>query len=153
NIGARYSLEKGNVLVRDIRANLLSGELTGTMTMRDITGSSRSEVKAALRRISLAGAKSLIHSRSLEQLALSGSVDPHAHATGGKTFNDLVALADANIAAGMAPKAGGTAVPLNGVIHARYAAPAKQISLTSSYFRTSQTLIALNGTVGDRSAL
>jgi translocation and assembly module TamB len=153
NIGARYSLEKGNVLVRDMRANLLGGELAGTMTMRDITGSSRSELKAALRGVSLAQAKSLMNSRSLDQLALTGSVDANAHATWGKTFNDLVALADANIAAKMAPKAGGTAVPLNGVIHARYAAPAKQISLTRSYVRTPQTLIALDGTVGDRSAL
>jgi translocation and assembly module TamB len=153
NIGARYSLEKGNVLVRDLHANLLGGELSGTMTMRDIAGASRSELKAELRRVSLAQAKSLMKSSSLQQLALTGSVDANANATWGKTFNDLVALADANVAANVAPKQGGTAVPLNGVIHARYAAPAKQISLTRSYVRTPQTLVALNGTVGDRSAL
>jgi translocation and assembly module TamB len=153
NIGARYSLEKGNVLVRNIRANVLGGELTGTMAMRDITGSSRSELKAALRGISLAQAKSLMNSKSLEQLALTGSVDANGNATWGKTFNDLVAIADANIVARMAPKSGGTTVPLNGVIHARYAAPIKQISLTRSYIRTPQTLIALDGTVSDRSAL
>ena len=153
NIGARYSLEKGNVVVRDIHANLLGGELTGTMTMRDITGSSRSELKADLHGVSLAQAKSLMNSKSLEQLALTGSIDANTNATWGKTFNDLVAIADANIAAKMASKDNGTAVPLDGVIHARYAAPTKQISLTRSYIRTPQTLIALNGTVSDRSAL
>jgi translocation and assembly module TamB len=153
NIGAQYSLQKGNVLVRDIHADLLGGELTGTMTMRDITGSSRSELKAALRGISVAQAKSLMNASSLEQLALTGSVDANAHATWGKTFNDLAALADANIAASMVRKAGGNAIPLNGVIHASYAAPTRQISLTRSYIRTPQTSIALDGTVSDRSAL
>ena len=53
----------------------------------------------------------------------------------------------------MAPKTGGTAVPLNGVIHAGYAAPTKQVTLTRSYIRTPQTLIVLNGSVSDRSSL
>ncbi|HEX7961431.1 MAG TPA: AsmA family protein, partial [Terriglobales bacterium] len=155
DIGARYSLAKGNVEVRDIHANLLGGELTGTMTMRDITGASRSELQAALRNISLAQAKSLMKSSAMDQLALGGSVNGTAHAKWGKTFNDLVAVTDATLDARVAPKAksGSAAVPVNGVIHARYAAPAKQISLTKSYIRTPQTLIAMNGTVSDRSAL
>ena len=155
DVGARYSLAKGNVEVRDMHANVLGGELTGTMTMRDITGASRSELHAALRGVSLAQAKSLIHSPVMDQLALGGSANGTANATWGKTFNTLVAVTDATIDASVAPKTktGGVAVPVNGMIHAQYAAAMKQISLTRSYLRTPQTLIALNGTVSDRSAL
>ena len=153
DIAARYSLAKGNIEVRDIHANLLGGELTGTMTMRDITGASRSELRAALRGVSLAQAKSLMNSRAMDQLALGGSVNATAHATWGKTFSDLAAITDATVDARMAPKTGGAAIPVNGVVHAKYAAPSKQVSLTRSYIRTPQTLIALDGTVSDRSAL
>ncbi len=154
DIGARYSVNKGNLDVRDLRARLLGGELTGTMTIRDLTGASRSQLRAALRGVSLADLKSMMNSPALQKVALTGGVDATADATWGKTFNDLVARADATLNARLAPTtAAANAVPLNGVIHARYAAPAKLITLTDSYVRTPQTSLTLNGTVSNRSAL
>ena len=42
---------------------------------------------------------------------------------------------------------------MNGVIHASYNAPAKELSLNQSYLKTQQTSITFNGTVSKNSAL
>ncbi len=153
DIGARYSLANGNVDVSDIRARLLGGELTGTMTVHNITGASRSRLQAALRGISLADLKPILRSPAAQQIALGGTLNATANAKWGKTMNDLVARSDADLHATLAPAGGGQAVPVNGIIHARYSAPARQITLADSYVRTPQTSLTLNGTVSDRSSL
>jgi translocation and assembly module TamB len=154
NIGARYTLAKGNLEVRDMRANLLGGQLTGTMTMLDFTGNRpQSRLHAVLRAVSLGELKSMMASPSLKQVALSGGVDVAADATWGKTLDSLQARTDANLNARIAASNGANPVPLTGVVHARYRAPAKQITLAQSYVRTPQTSLTLNGTVSERSAL
>lgn len=153
DIGAQYSLAHGNVEVRNIRARLLGGQLTGTLTMRDVMGASRSNLKAALRGISLAELKPSVNSPAVQQVSLGGSLNATADASWGKTFDDLVAKTDATIEARMAPHGGGKTIPVNGVLHARYTAANKQLALTQSYLRTPQTSIDLNGTVSDSSAL
>ena len=153
DIGAKYSLANGNLVVQDIRAALLGGELTGTLTMRNLTGRTRSQLNAALRGVSLGALKSVVNTPAMRQVSLGGSLNATADATWGKTMNDLQARTDATLNARMAPVGGGNAVPVNGVIHARYSAPAKEITLAQSYLRMPATSINLNGTVSDRSAL
>jgi translocation and assembly module TamB len=156
-IGARYSLANRNVEVRDMRARLLGGEFSGSMAMRDITGSSRSQLHAEVRGISLPELKTLMPSASLKQVALGGNISAVADAIWGKTFDDLAARTDTTIQASVAPAATSTAsakpVPINGVIHANYAARTKQIALSNSYLRTPQTSLTLNGMVSTRSSL
>lgn len=91
DIGAHYAVNHGNVDVSDMRAHLLGGELTGTMTIRDLTGASQSHLKAALRGVSLADLKSLMNSSSMRQVALEGTANADADAKWGKTFANLVA--------------------------------------------------------------
>ncbi|HZR32298.1 MAG TPA: translocation/assembly module TamB domain-containing protein [Terriglobales bacterium] len=163
NIGAHYTLDKGNAEVRDIRANLLGGQFNGNMTMLDIAGASRSHLQAVLRGVSLANLKAVMNSPSLQRVAVGGTVNADADARWGKTTADLVATSNAMInasigpasVAAVGPNAGGAAkpMPVNGVIHARYAAPSKQISLSQSYVRTPQTSLSMNGTVSNRSSL
>jgi translocation and assembly module TamB len=153
DIGAHYAVANNNLEVRNMHAGILGGELTAQMTMRDITGASRSNMTAELRGLSLAQVKQQMNSPALQKVALGGSMNATADANWGKTFNDLIAKTDATIQASIAPAAGGNATPLNGAIHARYAAASKQVSLDQSYFRLPQTSLTLNGTVSDRSAL
>jgi translocation and assembly module TamB len=150
NLGARYSLSHGNLEVLDLRASLLGGQLTGTMTMLNVVGNSpQSRLHANLRGVSLAELKSTMASPSLRQVGVTGGVNATADATWGKTFDNLIAHTDANIDARVAP----ANIPFTGVIHARYAATAKQVTLSQSYLRTPQTSLTLDGTVSDRSAL
>ncbi len=154
NIGARYSVAHGNLDVRDLHASLLGGQLTGTMTMLDFAGNKpHSRLHANLRGVSLASLKSMAASPAMKNVGLTGSVNATADATWGQTFDSLMAHTDADINARLSQMNGTAGVPLTGTIHARYSAPARQITLADSYVRTPQTSLTLNGTVSDRSAL
>ena len=151
-IDAHYSLAQGNLEVRGMRARLLGGNFNGDLVMRDLAGASRSNLKATLHGVSLAQLKSLTNSPLLQRAGLGGTMNATADADWGKTFNQLVARADANLQGQLSP-ARSKALPLNGVLHATYAAAAKEISLRQSYLRTPQSSLTLNGIVGDRSNL
>ncbi len=153
DLGARYSVANGNAEVRDIHAQLLGGTLTGQLVMHNLTGATRSNLTAALRGVSLAALKPMMTSPAMQQVSLAGTANATADATWGKTMNDLVARTDATLQAQVAPANGGKSVPLDGAIHARYAAPSKQITLANSFLRTKATSLDLNGTVSNRSAL
>jgi translocation and assembly module TamB len=154
DIGARYSLANGNADVRDLRAKLLGGELTANLTMRNISGASQSHATAQIRGLSLADLKPMANTQSLNNVSLGGTVNADADARWGKTMDNLLATANATINGRVAPAIGSAnATPVNGIIHARYAAARKQITLTNSFIKTAQTSLNLNGTVSDRSAL
>src|SRR4029077_9292938 len=109
-------------------AGLLGGELTGSLEIGDISGAARSPLHAPLNGISLAAAKGLANSPSLQNLKLTGRANAIADATWGKTFNNLVANTNAT-ARGSVPSAADAnakPVPLNGVIHAKYLAASNE---------------------------
>ncbi len=154
DIAARYVMSSGNLSVSNLRARLLGGDLTGSVTLRDISGATRSHLQAQVRGLSLANLKTLANSPSLKQVALRGIVNADADATWGKTLNDMVARADASIQGSSAPvNDSARALPLNGAIHARYAAARDEITLANSSLRTPQTSLTLNGTISRHSSL
>jgi len=156
NIGAHYMVRQGNLEVKDLHAALLSGELTGNMTMRNLTGKSQSRLVAALRGISVADLKSLMakNSTSLRQVALHGRINAAADANWGATFDNMQANANATVNASMAPATSGAApAPIEAVIHAKYANASRAITLANSYVRLPQTSLNLDGTVSNRSKL
>ena len=166
NLSAHYSLANGNATLHDFRAGLLGGEITAQGTMKDIGGNSHSEATASIRGMSLSQARALMGpSASTGNVVLTGELNADAKAAWGKTFDDLVAKADATITAAAngkqaaAPAQAGTpapppgAVPLNSAIHATYTAGNQQLTLAQSYVRTPQTNLTLNGTISRRSSL
>lgn len=167
NIAAHYSLANGDVILHDLRAGILGGELTAQGSMMQIGGSApHSEITASLRRISLAQADRLVASNAQQPVRISGELNADARATWGKTMADLVAKVDSSIhgnAAGrqQAP-AGASAtnnaplpnqVPIDSEIHATYTAANKAIAVGNSYLRTPQTTLNLNGTLSNHSSL
>ncbi|MBV8207396.1 MAG: translocation/assembly module TamB domain-containing protein [Acidobacteria bacterium] len=163
NLGATYAIDHGNAEVRDLHASLLGGQFTGGLTMTDLGGNTHSHLQAALHNLELSQLKPVLRAQSgstaLNGVNLSGAVNATADATWGKTTDNMVARADATIqgAAGPQDKAAAGAnpgnVPLNAVIHARYAAASKQVALDQSYVRMAQTSITANGTISKNSAL
>ena len=97
NIGAHYSLANGNVEIEGIHAQLLGGTLAGTVTMRDLAGSTRSHLSASLRAVSLAELQSELQRTkssvlvAANQIALRGLLNATADATWGKTMQDMLA--------------------------------------------------------------
>ncbi|HEY0564554.1 MAG TPA: translocation/assembly module TamB domain-containing protein [Terriglobales bacterium] len=155
DIGAQYALANGDLSVRDMRARWLGGELTGTATMKAISGTNPSSgLQAQLRGMQLADAKPFLPPSTAQQIALGGTVNADADVRWGKTFDNAIAVANATMQANVAPaQSPGQRVPLNGVIHARYAMANKTLTLTNSSVTLPQTAVNLNGTVSDHSAL
>jgi translocation and assembly module TamB len=147
---ARYQLSGGNAEVNDIRARVMGGTLRGKLTIKDVAGASIAQLQASLKGLSLDQAQTATHNTQMRQAHLSGSVDADANAHWAKTLDNLVAHSDATIKASLGR---GQATPVNGVIHADYAGAHKELALTNSYIRTSQTSINLNGKISDRSQL
>ena len=160
DIGARYTLANGNLELPEMRARLLGGQLTGTLTIHDLSGAAQSRLRTTARGISLADLEPLVNSPSLRQVALGGIVNADANAAWKKSFTNLTARIDATLQASVAPAQPGVAVtgaknafPVSGAIHARYAAATKQIALSQSYLRMPQTSVTLDGAVSNASAL
>ena len=156
NIAAHYQVANGDAEVRDLRASLLGGEVTGQASVRDLSGKENGHVALDLHNISLADAKSLANSASLKQISLRGAVNGKVDATWNGSLENLLARADATVNSTVAPvraEAAGQTVPLNGVIHAVYNGNNQSIALNNSYLRTPETSLNLNGTVGEHSAL
>ena len=151
---ARYTLANGNADVNDVRARLLGGELRAALTMRNITGDSKSHLSASLRGLSVADVKPFLPASVAQQVALGGNINADADASWGKTINDAVAATNATIQATVAPTANlGNRVPVDGMIHARYRMADKSVTFANSFVQLPQTRLNLNGTVSDRSAL
>jgi translocation and assembly module TamB len=143
DLGAHYKIQNGNAEVENIHANLLGGSLDGKLVIRDLAGASRARFQAAIKNISLQDAAAASGNRStLEQARLTGRFNANADATWAKTMSNLIAHADATIQAAIGK---GTPTPLNGVIHADYAAAHKELGLNQSYIKTPQTTITMNG--------
>ncbi len=158
NISAHYSLANANAEIEGIHAQLLGGALAGTITMRDLAGSTKSRLSASLRAVSLAELQSELQrtkssASAADQIALRGLLNATADATWGKSMQDMLASADATLQGSAQPAKGGTATPINGVIHARYVGKRGQLAFEQSYVRTPGTSIALNGTISDNAAL
>lgn len=147
---ARYQVSGGNAEVSDLRAHILGGTLSGNAKIRDVAGASDAQVQASLKDLSIDQAQVATHNTSMRQAHLSGRVSAEASAHWHKTLDNLTAHSDATIKASLGD---GHATPLDGVIHADYAAANKQLALSQSYIRTPQTTLNLNGKISDRSQL
>ncbi len=178
-LAAHYSLDHGDAVLRDLRAGMLGGEVTAQGTMKQIGGNApHSDFTVSLRNISLAQAGHLAAAGSKQPVAIAGVLNADAHATWGKTMNDLVARVDSTIHGNASstqptvlapPPPGSTAsgptdakavvpapsgvVPIDSVLHATYTATNQQVTIANSYVRMPQTSLDLNGTVGNKSRL
>ncbi len=150
----RYRLANGDAALRDLRAGLLGGELTGSGDVRNLSGKQQGRVVAALHGLSLADLKNLAGSASLKQVTISGGLNATAEANWTGTVQSLVATANATVNSTVAPaNRTNETVPLNAAVHAGYNNARQEITLNQSYFRTPQTTVDLNGTVSKHSAL
>jgi translocation and assembly module TamB len=169
NLAAHYSLANGDAVLHDLKLNLLGGQLTGSGTMSNISGDSHSKVNANLRGVSLADLKRLTgNSASTQNVGVEGALNAQIAATWGKTFNDLVAHADATIngvvgrvqsanasaaAIGRDQNASQTGIAIDSAVHGTYTTANGQIALVNSYVRMPQTSLTMNGVVSNRSSL
>jgi translocation and assembly module TamB len=153
NMGAQYALSSGNAEVSQIHAEILGGVVSGTATMHDLTGATKSHLMASIRGLSMEALQALAGPDTASRATVHGTLDVNADASWGKTLDNLIARADASLQGNLQPPQGGTAASFNGVIHTRYNAQMGQMAFDQSYVRAQQTSVTLTGTVSKNSAL
>ena len=119
--------------------------------MSNIDGNAHSKFNAQLRGIQLAAMNSALNSSALPKgISLGGVLNAEASAAWGKTFDDVVAHADANVQGKVSGNA--QVIPLESVIHGTYTGAHQQLALKQSFLRTPQSTLTMNGVVSQRSA-
>jgi len=102
NVAGKYSLANGDAALNDFRAEVFGGAVTAFGTMKNIAGDSHSDVKAAVRGVSVAQlTQALGASASQMKVAVSGKLSADATAAWGKTIDDLIAKVDATVNGGV----------------------------------------------------
>jgi translocation and assembly module TamB len=154
DIAAHYSLENGDATLKDFRARLLGGEVTSTGTMSGIDGNPHSKFNASVRGIQLGEVNRALKSSAVpKNIAVGGVLNGKATAAWGKTFDDVVAQADATVQGRVAQTGGAPAIPLESAIHGMYTGRNQELALKQSYLRTPESSLTMNGVVSRRSSL
>ena len=153
NLAARYSMAHGNANVTGLRGEILGGVLTGTLSIRDLAGRANSQLSAALHGVSLADLQTTLAPGSASRTGVKGSLNATAKANWTKAMQNLVAQADVTLSSSLQAAHGGSATPVNAVIHGAYNGNLEQLSLANSYIRAPQTTFTLDGKVSRNSAL
>jgi translocation and assembly module TamB len=152
DISARYTLTKGDAEVRDLKAQVLGGGVTGSLKMHDVTGAQQSELHAVLNNIALAALQNLANARAADNVRVGGTANATVDATWHKAFDTLSAHTDATLKGTVAPRKTASSFPIDGEIHAQYSGPGQEVSLTRSFLRLPQSSVNLNGTISQRAA-
>jgi translocation and assembly module TamB len=172
DIAAHYGLANGDAVLRDLRARALGGEVTAQGNMKGLSGNPHSDATAAVHGVSLAEVvRALGPAAQTSKTTMTGTLNAEAKATWGKTFNDLVAHADATVK-GQVQRGRGAVVqvaaepgrtpnpgvapatfPLESAIHATYNGNNQQMALEQSFVKTTQTNLTMNGIVSKHSSL
>lgn len=153
-IDGRYKIANGNAELSSFRASLFGGEITATASVKDLAGKGTGTLHANAKGISAAALRSLANSASLKNIDVSGQLNGSAEATWSGSMNHLTANADATLQAAIRNRTNGTAqMPVNAVLHAKYAGDSKTVTLHETYVRTPRTNVTLDGTMADRSNL
>jgi translocation and assembly module TamB len=152
SISARYIFQKGDAEIRDLRAQALGGSIDGSVKMRDITGAQVSELHAAVHNVGLANIQALVNAAASKDLQITGAANGKVDASWRKTFETLVAHADAEFK-GTVTKAQSAPLSEEGSVHAKYSAAKQEVAFDESYIRLPQTTINLNGTVSKAASL
>jgi translocation and assembly module TamB len=161
---ARLNLSHGNLDIPEMRLTVLGGTLSARASVANLAGEQRGHLSASLRGASMAElqaqaqAQTQMKTASINQVRLGGVVNADADARWLGSIRNLAAKLDATIQSSLtarqqpgavnaatAPVVSSQPLPLDGVIHARFAAKAGELDLTESYLRTPQTRLDLNG--------
>ena len=156
DIAAHYSLQSGDATLENFRARLLGGELTSNGKMSNLDGKAHSNFNARLRGIQLADVNRAMKSSAMpKNVALGGVLNGQANATWGKSFDDLVAHADATVQGRVTGTGNGApkVIPVDSAIHGTYTGNGQELALKQSYLRTPQSTLTMNGVVSRRSSL
>ena len=116
NVTALYSLQRGDLDIRTLKAQLFGGAVTGSYAMHDVATTQQSNLHAELKDVALSELETLASPSTPRHFQVDGTGNLTLDATWSKAFNTLVAHVDGNLKGNIAPAGGSRSVPLDGDI-------------------------------------
>ena len=152
-VRASYALVNGDAEVRSLTASLLSGKVDARATVRDLAGEQEGSAQAKLDGISLGALRELAGTSAENNLTLGGTVQATGSASWKGSLRNLQLTADATVDAAVGSTQSSETFPFMGELHGSFRNSDQTITLRQSYFRTSQSILTLDGTMGRRSQI
>ncbi len=149
-----FVLEKGNLRVRDLQADLLGGHFEGGADIFNIAGPSSGRLNAKLKNASLLSVNDALPANNFDRLRLLGRMNADAQASWPNRIQDLVVHSHVTIIApAQKNQLTDSGIPLNGVLDFSYDGQHDTASFAPSHLQTGNTEIAMSGTLSKRSNL
>ena len=152
SVKGSFSVDKGNLHVPSLEADLLHGHLKAQGDMIDLAGRSSTRVTAALNGVSLEALNGALPPGSYDRLHLVGNANIEAQAAWPARIENVVAHAHVAITTPQ-QQPSPQSIPLNGVLDVRYDGPHDTIAFGQSHLQTGSTQVSLTGTVSKQSNL
>ncbi|HXJ96088.1 MAG TPA: translocation/assembly module TamB domain-containing protein [Terriglobia bacterium] len=152
-----YRLEKGGLEVRALNADALGGHVTGRLSITNLAQVPQIRVEGDIHDFSLAAARQALRFDALPGVGVAGRLNGSVQVSWRGSLRDLQVQSDATIAGSLenesAAGSGSHSMPVEGAIHLAYDAGHQAAVLHSTYLRTPQSALNLDGSLGDRSHL
>ncbi len=154
SVRGAFSLEKDNLRVLHLDADVLRGHLTANAEMLNMASDKpSSRVNAAVRNISLEEIGALLPQGSYGRLRFAGLANGDVQASWPGSIRDIVAHSQVTIAGPRATPNASHAIPVNGSLDVRYDGRRDTASFAPSRLQTGSTQISFRGTVSKQSSL
>lgn len=153
SVRGAYTLEKGNLGVANLQADVLGGHLSVNSGVLNLTGQSSSRLSATLQGASLEDVSAALRFGDYQRFHFVARADVNAEISWSKRLRDLVVQSHTKLYAQPQARTAEPEIPLNGVIDVRYDGAKDEASFGKSYLRIGNTELSLNGTLSKRSNL
>lgn len=148
-----FQLQNGNLRVNDAAVNLLDGEISANLLIRNVSTTPHAQFQATFKKFSLQAAKETVHSQSTKQVPVTGSVDGSIEGSWLGSVKNILLHADTTLHGEIRSKQNQNIAPLNASIHAVYNGPQGTLTFRDTRIATPGTFLTANGTVSQRSQL
>jgi translocation and assembly module TamB len=152
-----YHLSEGTIAVRNLRAAVLGGRISGNFTLTQLSERPVARVAAAVHDLSLQAISSALDTQPLKRAAISGNLDGTLEGSWEGSGQNARLRADATITASAPTRQGAgseaNVIPLRGDVHAAYDAQRGVIALNRSDLITPHSTIKFDGSTGKQSSL
>ncbi len=152
SVKGSFSVDKGNLHVPSLEADLLQGHMKAQGDMMDLAGRSSTRITATLNGASLEALNSALPRGSYDRLYVVGNANIEAQAAWPARVADVVAHVHVAITAPQQQPLV-QSIPLNGVLDVRYDGPHDTMAFGQSHLQAGSTQVSLTGTVSKQSNL
>lgn len=147
-----FVLEKGNLQIPGLEADLLQGHLKAQGDMRDLAGKPSTRLTANVKNVSLEAVNNALPRSSYDRLHFVGTANLDVQASWPSSINDIVAHTRVTISSPQ-KRANPRTIPLSGLLDVRYDGTHDTIAFAQSHLQTGSTQVSLTGTVSKQSNL